>query len=186
MAIKTFTTGEVLTASDTNTYLANSGYVYLSKATFSAVSSASISNAFSATYDRYLLIARITGSNIGQYVYLRYKNGGTEYASNQYYKYGYFIKWSGSLTTYANGGETNHSPLAVFNGLHNECRMEIQNPYSSSYRTSSTINTNDVADGACYVMDAVVATTDSFNGFNLYASAGTMTGEVLIYGMRQP
>jgi hypothetical protein len=28
MAIKTFTTGEVLTASDTNTYLANSGLVF--------------------------------------------------------------------------------------------------------------------------------------------------------------
>ena len=29
MAIKTFTTGEVLTASDTNTYLANAGLVYI-------------------------------------------------------------------------------------------------------------------------------------------------------------
>jgi hypothetical protein len=29
MAIKTFTTGEVLTAADTNTYLANSGLVYV-------------------------------------------------------------------------------------------------------------------------------------------------------------
>jgi hypothetical protein len=29
MAIKTFTTGEVLTASDTNTYLANAGLVFV-------------------------------------------------------------------------------------------------------------------------------------------------------------
>jgi hypothetical protein len=33
MAIKTFTTGEVLTASDTNTYLANSGLVYVKSQT---------------------------------------------------------------------------------------------------------------------------------------------------------
>ena len=34
MAIKTFTTGEVLTASDTNTYLNNGGLVYVSSGTF--------------------------------------------------------------------------------------------------------------------------------------------------------
>jgi hypothetical protein len=186
MAVKTFSVSEVLTASDTNSYLANSGYVYIGKTTFSTVASASISNVFSSTYDRYLVVARITGSNTGQYVYLRYKLGSTEYATGNYYKYGYFIKWNSTLTTYANGGETNFSPLAVFNGAHNESRLEIQNPYSSSYRTSHTMNTNDVNDGACYVMDGVVGATNSFDGFNLYASTGTMSGEVLIYGMRQP
>lgn len=52
MAIKTFTTGEVLTASDTNTYLANSGLVFVKSQTIgSAVTSVTVSDAFSATYD---------------------------------------------------------------------------------------------------------------------------------------
>ena len=60
MAIKTFTTGEVLTASDTNTYLANAGLVYVTSATIgTAVSSVTVSNCFSSTYDAYRIV--ITG-----------------------------------------------------------------------------------------------------------------------------
>jgi hypothetical protein len=54
MAIKTFTTGEVLTASDTNTYLANSGLVFVKSQTIgSGVTSVTVSDAFSSTYDNY-------------------------------------------------------------------------------------------------------------------------------------
>ena len=57
MAIKTFTVGEVLTASDTNTYLANAGLVYVTSTTVgSAVSSVTVSNCFSSTYDNYKII----------------------------------------------------------------------------------------------------------------------------------
>ncbi len=60
MAIKTFTTGEVLTASDTNTYLANSGLVYVTSATIgTGVTTATVSNCFSSTYDAYRIV--ITG-----------------------------------------------------------------------------------------------------------------------------
>jgi hypothetical protein len=55
MAIKTFTTGEVLTASDTNTYLANSGLVYITSGTF-AQADCKVQSCFSATYDNYLLV----------------------------------------------------------------------------------------------------------------------------------
>jgi len=58
MAIKTFTTGEVLTASDTNTYLANSGLVFVSSTTIgTAVSSVTVSNCFSSTYTNYKIVA---------------------------------------------------------------------------------------------------------------------------------
>ena len=54
MAVKTFTTGEVLTASDTNTYLANSGLVFVkSQAIGTAVSTVTVTSAFSSTYDAY-------------------------------------------------------------------------------------------------------------------------------------
>ena len=62
MAIKTFTAGEVLTAADTNTYLANSGLVYIASKTWTSVSAnQQLDNCFSSTYDNY----RITFSGIG-------------------------------------------------------------------------------------------------------------------------
>ena len=56
MAVKTFT-NEQLTASDTNTYLANSGLVYITSATVSGTpSSLSVPNCFSSTYDHYRIV----------------------------------------------------------------------------------------------------------------------------------
>ena len=49
MAIKTFTTGEVLTAADTNTYLANSGLVYVAGATFTGAGTFDVTG-FSSSY----------------------------------------------------------------------------------------------------------------------------------------
>jgi hypothetical protein len=57
MAIKTFTTGEVLTAADTNTFLANSGLVLVASYTIgSGVTSTSCANAFNSTYDNYRIV----------------------------------------------------------------------------------------------------------------------------------
>jgi hypothetical protein len=60
MAVKTFAVGELATSADVNTYLANSGLVYVTSATIgTAVSSVTVSNCFSATYDAYRIV--ITG-----------------------------------------------------------------------------------------------------------------------------
>jgi hypothetical protein len=58
MAIKTFTSGEVLTSSDTNTYLNNGGLVYITEVLVTAGVSptVSIDNCFSATYDNYRIV----------------------------------------------------------------------------------------------------------------------------------
>jgi hypothetical protein len=65
MAIKTFTTGEVLTAADTNTYLANSGLVYVGQTTATSGTTLDLSNCFSSTYDAYRIVLsdiRLAGS----------------------------------------------------------------------------------------------------------------------------
>jgi hypothetical protein len=67
MAIKTFTTGELLTASDTNTYLANSGLVFIKQQTIgTAVSSVAVTSAFSSTYENYKILVNGGTSNVAQ------------------------------------------------------------------------------------------------------------------------
>jgi hypothetical protein len=66
MAIKTFTTGEVLTASDTNTYLANAGLVFVSGTTITAgASSVVVSNCFNSSYDRYKIVVESNVNTAG-------------------------------------------------------------------------------------------------------------------------
>jgi hypothetical protein len=70
MAVKTFTTGEVLTAADTNTYLANSGLVYVGGNTFTNTTAVDITG-FTGTYSMYQVtfkVARHTGSGTNSLV----------------------------------------------------------------------------------------------------------------------
>ena len=53
MAIKTFTTGEVLTAADTNTYLANSGLVYVASGTVAANTALNFTSLITASFLRH-------------------------------------------------------------------------------------------------------------------------------------
>lgn len=65
MAIKTFTAGAILTASDTNTFLANAGLVYITGGQLSG-SATNFEGCFSSTYRNYRVVvnnAKITGGN---------------------------------------------------------------------------------------------------------------------------
>ena len=71
MAIKTFTTGEVLTAADTNTYLANSGLVFVKQQTIgSGVSSVAVTSAFSSTHENYKILLNGGTANTPQAITL--------------------------------------------------------------------------------------------------------------------
>jgi hypothetical protein len=85
MAIKTFTTSEVLTAADTNTYLANSGLVYLQSFTLtSTTSDLNMGSAFSSTYSNYRVVVSglqtTTQGVLG--IYIGALSTGTNYYSS--------------------------------------------------------------------------------------------------------
>lgn len=116
MAVKTFTSGETLTASDTNTYLANSGLVYITSATVgSGVSSVTVSNVFSSTYDNYHIIYSGGTLSTGDSISLKIGNATTNY--NMWMVYESFTagtntpKGSGlvnqPLAYWVGGGDTN-------------------------------------------------------------------------------
>ena len=85
MAIKTFTTGEVLTAADTNTYLANSGLVYVTDSAFTAATSFSLpTGSFSSTYRNYKLIIQITAVTADADFTIRLRSSGVDNSSAVY------------------------------------------------------------------------------------------------------
>jgi hypothetical protein len=83
MAIKTFTTGEILTASDTNTYLANSGLVYITKGTLSSTTTDFV-GCFSSTYDNYRIVIDSLNPNSSSDLYWRMLTGSTPAATADY------------------------------------------------------------------------------------------------------
>jgi len=179
MAIKTFTTGEVLTASDTNTYLANAGLVYVTSATVgSAVSSVTVSSCFSATYDAYKIVYvngtgttgtacqfNLVGATTAWYGNLIYgpATGGVSGAG---VNNGGYMNWAGGCT----GGSWNVS-------------IEVLSPFLAQ-RTFASAPFSDATNFG--TSTHYLNNTTSYTGFTLTPGAGTFTGgTVTVYGYRK-
>lgn len=180
MAIKTFTTGEVLTASDTNTYLANAGLVYVTSATIgSAVSSVTVSNCFSATYDNYKIVVNggtgSTTSNVSCQL-----SGIT---TGVYEQLGFFQVWGTStLNAYAAStvtsfiaGEAMATRYAI--------DIDIKNPFASIQKFGLI---GSQSTRVQYTMPFYINSTTSATGFTLTPGSGTLTGgTITVYGYRK-
>jgi hypothetical protein len=179
MAIKTFTTGEVLTAADTNTYLANSGLVYITSATIgSGVSSATVSNCFSSTYDNYrIIIAGVTSSLVDFTIQLTGITGSVYVCQGTY-------QLSGVSTVNAYAATTTTLPLGTFSATGNNfVQLELSSPNLAKIKYAyMTSNSNLLSSQQGGLVNSTVQAT----GFTVGVASGTMTGgTITVYGYRK-
>ena len=185
MAVKTFTTGEVLTASDTNTYLANSGLVYVAGGALST-NITPFAGCFTSTYRNYVVkLDNVKVSGAANF-WFQYLNGSTPKTTNYYWDYMGYTTVGTTLNTYTNGGaSTGYTGMDMLAGVPGSCTLDIFDPAVSVqtvaistsyfYKTNWTYRT-----GASHQDDVT-----TFDGIRfLTDSAVTMTGNVAIYGYR--
>ena len=185
MAIKTFTTGEVLTASDTNTYLANAGLVFISNTAITAgASSIVVSNCFSSTYDRYKILiesnVNTAGGNQGLTLTPNVTNSGN-YSSLMYQ--------IATSATISGANSAAQSYFLVGFGGNNQMFVEVDNynprtgtGSTGSVRWSSYDSTNSTGGTG-----TLWSTTSGTNTGFTFASGGGYTlgaGRVTVYGSR--
>ena len=108
MAVKTFTTGEVLTASDTNTYLNNGGMVYINSWTVgSGVTSVTMTNAFPSGYNAFRILwvgGTMTSSTADSQIAAQVGNSGT-WLATAYYSTLLYVLRASNTTPRAAGNE---------------------------------------------------------------------------------
>jgi hypothetical protein len=191
MAVKTFSTGEVLTSGDTNTYLANSGLVYVAGGALSSTTTNFV-GCFSATYDNYrIVVSKFNG--IGGFIGFRMLTGTTPFTSTVYHNalvgansltattasidkaittMGYFGYNFGNFT---NGGfGSSYDMINPFGAG----RMFFNGGYSSYYDVTPLMNVGSGGGG--------LDNTASYDGIQiLNANGGTLVGNVAIYGYRK-
>ena len=181
MAVKTFTTGEVLTAADTNTYLNNGGLVYIAEQTVgTAVSIVTLSNVFSATYDNYRVV--YSGGSASSETGLAMRIGGI--TTN----YSHMLFWAtfaaGTVNTdRANntGAQVNYLGSCGANG--NFLSVDILAPFLAKYTgfMSGSYIANDF--GVCVGRHNLAT---SYSSVSILPVAGTLTGGIVrVYGYRQ-
>ena len=195
MAIKTFTTGEVLTAADTNTYLANSGLVYITTATASGTASTlNVVVCFSSAFTNYRITLSGTSSSTADDIYIRMLNGSTPLATGTY---GWAYTGLGSRGTNVNtngfdqsaGAYTGMTTFNAPNEKHHSV-LDVMSPFVAT-RTyflgqgvglNSGLNAFNFLNGGGYQEGSA----SSFDGFQVRGNRGyNLTPTFRVYGYRQ-
>ena len=190
MAIKTFTTGEVLTASDTNTYLNNGGLVYIGGGTFSGTTN-NVPTIFSATYDSYRMVLNNVAIGAAGYVVFRMLSGTTPLGSSVYYSAGVGINSNGVTTNLNAAGASIGYIQNYYANAASEFGsivFDIINPFLAK-RTLVQSNATNVS-GATYVSYNGIAAVDntvSYDGLQFLQQVGATTvgATYRVYGYRQ-
>ena len=179
MAIKTFTTGEVLTAADTNTYLANSGLVFVKSQTVgNGVASVTVSDAFNATYDNY----KITYTNgvCSVVAVLTMKLGTT---TTGYYAAGLSVTFGGTSSIQNQSNGANWLLFGVAGADYANINAELFSPFLSkkTFGSWDYLYTSEYLKQGGYLND-----TTSYTAFTVTPNSGTITGgTIAVYGYRK-
>jgi len=152
--------------------------------TVSGVSSVSLNDVFSATYNNYSIQIKFTSfaGFSADNLRMRMRVSGSDNTSSNY-KY--------AMTQFAGAYDDNLTSTGATEWiLHRYIRadgiygnIEISNPFAANYTgvysTSYTPNYNVTNGCFCYASTTV---TTSYTGFTLYPTAGTMTGAITVLG----
>ena len=189
MAIKTWASGEVLTASDLNTYAGNPGLVYIASFDISAQGTAAApfqcTNIFSSTYDNYRIIASLYGSAFS-FCTLQYLVGTTPDNGAAYVRRGWYQAGT-TLGAYSGSGETSHFFCQYGNSAsYGYTIADVFNPYKAMRTGINVRNVDTYASDVYDISGSQTNTTSQFTGFQLAATSGNMTGTVTVYGYRKP
>lgn len=181
MAIKTFTAGAVLTAADTNTYLANSGLVFVKSQTIgSGVSSVTVSDAFSTTYDNYRVFVAFNDNSAGGAIRMSFSG----ITSSSYYTIGEVLAWATSITNNIPGPTTSWEIGQSFSGYQSTSAVEIYNPFRSDARTFGI--SEMPAPGVATRNLHQITSNASVTALVVSPASGTLTGgTITVYGYRK-
>ena len=183
MAVKTFTSGEVLTALDTNTYLANSGLVHVAQVVASNSATVAVNNCFSSTYDAYKIVITEWSSSLAAGA--RMVLGST---TTGYYWSGLFVDYLGAITSPAGTNQAYFNFNFVTDGTTNGSGgiIELQNPYLARNTTMQSAGTDNRTTGAFVRLSGgYLANLTSYTGFTFFGSSGNQTCRINVYGYRK-
>jgi hypothetical protein len=192
IAIKTFSDGVSLPASDINTYLTNSGLVYVKQQSFSALTTWAMDNVFTSTYRNYKVIIDATGSSNSAVMRLTYLNSSGVEITAGYYGAAYWFDFATGGATGVNvtNGTSflplGYIPTSASPGFN--ASLDIGTPEVSTLAVNLQGNFSGVNSGVAFAGGFSAGTYNTagiVRGFYLKSSAGTaMTGSVSVFGYR--
>ena len=157
------------------------GMVLLNTTSFSGVSSQSINDVFSTTYDNYKIVLNAIGSTAIN-IALRFRVSGSDVSTSTYQINFLFV----SDTTVSTGRQLTNTSLALGDcGSSDRLALtaDIHNPFLSvptgvaTYGVGNYPGANNLS-----IKSASQSGSTSFTGFTLLPNTGNITGNVSVYG----
>jgi hypothetical protein len=161
-------------------------FVKITTASFSAVSSVSIDNCFSASYTHYLVTRNLLGSAVNDLISIRLRVSGADANGANYRKQWLQADGTAVSGNRATGNTSFNDALGYADstaiGFAN-CR--ISNPYETARTTMWNPNTY-LPTGNLVSIICVQAhdLANSYTGLTAYPNTGTITGSITVYGLR--
>ena len=161
----------------------NVGYQYISSASFTSASTVNVDNVFTSAYKSYVLYIYATGSASAG-IRLQYLKATVPRAANYYggLLYSAFTGGSGQVPM----SNVAQATLGTIGTSGSYTRVDIGDPMLTVGANNSTylLFQNMYAAGGEHTVGGVSVASDTYDGFRLTTSTGTMTGSVRIYGIR--
>ena len=181
------TNGHVLTADSAATNgikwaaLPSSDLALIDTVTVSASATLNVNNAFSATYQNYLIVVRLLGTGAVNCT-LRLRASGSDATGSDYAVQDLIPNGTNTNPSRATGtsfrafalGDTNHSAGTI--------HVFAPNAAERTQFTSFVVAGNDGV--ATYLPTCQHQLATAYDGFSLTAGSGTMTGVVRVYGYK--
>jgi len=163
------------------------GLTKISSTAFSAVTSVSVNNCFSATYQNYRVIITYSAASAGAQDSFRFRVGGADNSTANYTNSGFLVTTTPTTSTFGGAGLTSFSDFWFHSTSANESiSMDILTPFAAERSKMTTLGFGSAggpAPNARYGAGVFTATT-SFDGFSLISSSGTITGTIKVYGYK--
>ena len=163
------------------------GMVLVNTTTFSSASSISINNCFSSTYSNYRVIFDgYSSSASAGGLNMRLRSAGTDATGTSYIWGGQYITQSAGPTRNYSGGLVSLFEISAHANYATCFDATVFQPYVSSANTSFTSNYSapGTASAAYGTSAGVYIVAAQHDGMTIYPGAGTVTGTIRIYGLR--
>ena len=177
MADQTFTSGQVLTAAQMTTLQSNIGLTFIKSQTIgSGVSSVTVSDAFSSSFEKYKIIVNGGVGSTGQAITMVLGAGAAVYD----YVFSYVNYATGGVTIANGTSQTGWSFVGESNTNGNTIDLDILNPFLAKY----TLYFGGYMGSVAGFTAGQLRNTTSYTAFTL-SVGGTMTGgTITVYGYR--
>lgn len=168
-----------------NGSMTGAGLDHITTQSFSAVSSVSIDNCFTSEYDNYrfsLNFYNETATTTG--LYMRFRSNGSDYTGTTYtYLLEYMTNAGGPYRAYS--VSVTNIQIGSVGDFRGAGFIEVFGPKITD-RTISTglIYAVGSSTNASMISHSTDYAQNSFDGFTLYPSSGTLTGKISVYGYK--